>query len=188
VTGPVLEGPVTSHVRYRRASIIVALASIGSFSCGSVVSDAEAEQIAAACEQTRALHNRVTDAANVMAAAEVGATPADRATILAEGLDAMIAAVATAELPTEPASLVQGLTTRRDRVVDEMRSEAGAFRSEWPTVSGEERQRVVPLVFVWGEKLMSETEPRLPADADTALVEAIRAEQACRHVIQLPTR
>ncbi len=146
----------------------------------------EPTEIASMCDQVGAIQQRVVDAGNEMSSLEVGATPEDRATILADGLDRMIAAVRDAEIPTAPTELVAGIPARRDHVVADAELEAAAFRTDWPSVATDDRRSAVQLIFVIGEKLMSEVEPRVSNATPIDLIELARDTPACRHVIQLP--
>ena len=145
-------------------------------------------QITALCEQTRDLHNAIAEAANTMAAAEVDATPARRAELAAGALEAMIAVARNTGLPTEPAELTAGLADRRDAAVIDLERELGVFRSEWSEIQQDERPAAITRVFVLGERLMSETEPRITALTSDGVIESIRSESSCRNVIQLPPR
>lgn len=143
------------------------------------------EAVAVACQQTKDLHNEIISIANAMAIAEVEATDTDRAVILAEGFNAMIDATEVGVLPTAPALLVDGLSDRRSTVVAEMRVVADEFAATQTSVNADQRAGVVTQIFVRGEKLMSETEPRLGATAEDELIAAVALEPACQNVVQL---
>lgn len=157
-------------------------------SCGS--SEVEAalatgETVAQACQATKDLHNEIIDVANAAAAAEVDASETERAVILADGFDAMIDVAESGTLAVGPVGLVDGLVERRAVVVADGRIAAAAFRQEWTSVSSDDRGGAVSQLFVWGEKLMSETEPRLGIEAGDRLIALVRNEPACQNVIQL---
>lgn len=158
-------------------------------SCGSSEVEATSatdETVAQACQATKDLHNEIIDVANAAAAAEVDASEAERAVILADGFDLMIDVAESGALAAGPVDLVDGLIERRVAVVADGRIAAAAFREEWVSVSSDDRGSAVSQLFVWGEKLMSETEPRLGIDADDQLIALVRNAAACQNVIQLP--
>lgn len=144
------------------------------------------ETVMQACQVTKDLHNDIIDVANAAAAAEVDASEAERAVILADGFDAMIDVAESGSLAVGPDDLVDGLVERRLAVVADARLAAAAFREEWASVSSDDRGSAVAQIFVWGEKLMSETEPRLGIDAGDQLIALVRTEPVCQNVIQLP--
>lgn len=160
----------------------------GVSACGDSRSDELRTQIAALCEQTRDLHNAIADAGNEMAAAEVNASPAKRAELAASALESMIAIARDATLPTDPEELTTGLALRRDMAVTDLDNELIAFRSAWPEIQQDDRGHAIAGIFVLGERLMSETEPRVLASTPDSLIEAVRSEPGCRNVIQLPRR
>lgn len=142
--------------------------------------------VAQACQATKDLHNDIIAVANAAAAEEVNASESERAAILADGFDAMIDAAESGMLAVGPGDLVGGLVERRVAVVADARIAAVAFRAEWASVSSDDRGSAVSQLFVWGEKLMSETEPRLGIDAGDPLIALVRSEPVCQNVIQLP--
>ncbi len=156
--------------------------------CSSNGAEEIGVQIAALCEQTRDLHNAIADAGNTMAAAEVKAEPARRAELAADALETMIGIARDTTLPTEPAELTTGLAERRDAAVIDLELELVSFRSEWSEIQQDDRSLAIARVFLLGEKLMSETEPRISASTPDGVIEAIRFESGCRNVIQLPPR
>lgn len=138
------------------------------------------------CDGIVAVHAAIIDATNDVSSQEVGSDPTARAAILAGGLDTLADVAGAAELPAEPASLVVGLEARRAAAVADLRTEAAAFRSEWPTVAQGERAAAVNQVFLAAERLMSELEPRIAPDTPDDLIAAARSHDPCRFVIQLP--
>lgn len=153
---------------------------------GCTGSDDPAEEVATLCQSVVDLHNEIIDAANDMSSREVGASPTDRAIILSDGFDRMIDIGAAADLPTDPAALTAGMEERRDQIVAELRTEAAAFRNTWRTIDQDERRSTVNSIFLHGEKLMSETEPRITADTPEELIDLVRNTDPCRFVVQLP--
>ncbi|MDH3707643.1 MAG: hypothetical protein OES57_16370 [Acidimicrobiia bacterium] len=143
-----------------------------------------AESISATCGTIRDLHNELVEIANLMSERELVADPADRAQILDDGLHDLIERVRLADLPDAPTELVFGLEDRRAAVVDEMTANAVAFRSEWAEVSTDDRAAAVPTIFIWLEKLMSETQPAVTSDTPAVVIELVAAEPACDHVIR----
>ncbi len=175
-----------------RWMVVATVAGAVMAGCGSPSAEADrtldelGTEVAETCESTRDLHNELAAIANEMAAAEVAASPTERAEILAAGLAAMVDTTERAVLGDRPDELVVGLEQRRVKVVAEMRVESESFRAAWPTVSRDERSAAVTQIFTWAEKLMSETEPRIDTAAGSDLLAAVSAEPACRHTVQLP--
>ncbi len=170
--------------------LVLLAVTCGAVGCSSSSDEAgrssDEAEIEALCLRVGAIQNQVVEAGNAMSSAEVGADPVERAEILAAGLESMIDAVRQAELPTEPRELASGIPDRRDRVVADAETEAAEFRTRWPRVESDERGETVQGIFVVGEKLMSEVEPRIAHDTAPQLIEIVRATPSCRHVIQLP--
>ncbi|NNF55673.1 MAG: hypothetical protein HKN03_14660 [Acidimicrobiales bacterium] len=156
--------------------------------CGDNSSDETGQQIAVLCEQTRVLHNSIAGAGNIMAAAEVDAAPERRAELAAGALETMIALARDATLPTEPIALTNGLAERRDAAVIDLEHELESFRAEWSQIHQEDRPLAITHVFSLGERLMSETEPRISTSTPDSVIDAIRSESGCQNVIQLPPR
>ncbi len=172
-----------------RPRLVVLLCTLTAIAgCSGNNSEAIGVQLVALCDQTRELHNAIADAGNTMAAAEVSAAPARRAELAAEALETMIAIARDATLPTEPAELTTGLAERRDAAVIDLELELVSFRSEWSEIQQDERPMAITRIFVLGERLMSETEPRISASTPDGVIEAIRSQSGCRNVIQLPPR
>ena len=168
--------------------VAVALAAAG---CGDDASGDDAGQrieteVVALCDSVVALHSSIIDSVNEMSSKEVDADPPERAVLLADGIDDMIALAEAAAVPTEPAALTIGLADRRERILSELRAESEQFRDSYPTVTQDQRAGAVNRVFLLGEKLMSETEPKVTAETPDELVEAARRTRSCRFVIQLP--
>ena len=138
------------------------------------------------CDQIHGLHTAVIDAVNEMSSREVGVTPTERGTILAEGLDTIIGLVNDADLPTEPESFVAGLEQRRQDAVANAEIEANQFKTGWKVVEQEDRQRTVNQIFLIGERLMSETEPTVGDATSATLIAHAQANEQCQSVIQLP--
>lgn len=143
-------------------------------------------QVVALCDSVVALHSSIIDLVNDMSSREVEATPTDRATILADGIDGMIELAEQVDLATEPAALTGGMDQRREQAIADLRVEAEVFRSTNQSVEQDERGGAVNRVFLLAEKLMSETEPNITVETPDELIEAARDTRSCRFVVQLP--
>ena len=146
----------------------------------------EVAQVHALCDGVVDLHSDIIDTINTMSSAEVSATPEARAQLLADALGDAIALVEQAPVPEQPPGLTHGMADRRIDVLEEMALELEGFRSANQQVPQDQRRQAVNRVFLLAEKLMSETEPRVGPDTRPAIIEAARAYENCRFVIQLP--
>ena len=166
----------------RAMVVAAALALVGCSSEGP--DEPSARSIAATCGTIRELHNDLIAIANDMAEREVTADPADRAEILADGVDQLTERVRVAELPEAPVDLVAGLESRRAEMVDEMTANAAAFRAEWTEVTNEDRAAAVPRIFIWLEKISSETKAAVTPDTSAQVVDLVVAESSCDFLVR----
>lgn len=140
-------------------------------------------ETASGCETLRDLHDEIADRFNEVAAIERDLAPGARAGSVADALDDIVELLEAAPAPEEPSAVFGNWEELRDSTVAEGHDQAAEYRAAWPEITQDRRAAAIPEAMLLVERWMSETEPPVPDDP--AILERLRADDACRHVLQL---